>query len=436
VRWSLLRLCAGATLAWAFAAHAAPGDDLRRLVEQGRSEQAYGLGARHPELRGSPAFDYYFGIAAIDSGHAGEGVLALDRVLARHPRDPSARMQFARGYLALGDDVRARREFERALGSGPPAEMAVVIQSYLDLIRLRQSRERNSARLYIEAGAGVDTNVNADASGAAPWLPALGNVSVARGAMRRRDDFGQIAAGGNVSHPVAPGVALFGRFALDSKNNDSARELDLFRSGIAGGTSVTRGSDQVRLAFAQSTLWVGGARLRSLTGLDGEWSRTLDELSGVSVSAQWGNEGFSGPDAPREARYAALGFDYRQLIISDWRPLLTLGASYAAERNTGKRPDLGRGLYGMRVGFEITPQLRWDLSAGLSYLESRYDGPDPVFGATRRDHYAQVDAAATYLLDRSWSMRGELTLADNRSSLEPYRYTQELAALKLRYEFN
>jgi hypothetical protein len=113
-----------------------------------------------------------------------------------------------------------------------------------------------------------------------------------------------------------------------------------------------------------------------------------------------------------------------------------LGASVGGERNTENRPDLGRELVGLRMGFELTPQLRWGLSAGLSYVESRYDGSDPVLGATRRDHYAQFDAAATYLLDRNWSMRGELTLADNRSNLEPDHYTQELAALSMRYEFN
>lgn len=426
-----------ATLAWGLAAGAAaPSDEVRQLVEQGKSDQAYNLGARHPELSGTPQFDYYFGVAAIDSGHAGQGVLALERVLARRPGDASARMQFARGYLALGDDVRARQEFERALESGPPADMAVVIQSYLDLIRLRQSRERNTARLYLEAGAGVDTNVNADVPGGGIWLPVIGNVGLAPGAARRRDDFGELATGGELSHPLAPGVALFGGFALDSKNNESARDLSLFRSGLAGGASLTRGSDQLRLALSQSTLWVGGARLRTLSGLDGEWSRTLDDLSGVRYSAQWANEDYTGLDAARKAQYTALGFEYRQLIISDWRPVLVLGASVGDEHNTENRPDLGRGLYGLRLGFELTPQLRWGLSAGLSYVESRYDGPDPVLGATRRDHFAQLDAAATYLIDRNWSMRGELTLADNRSSLEPYGYTHELAALKLRYEFN
>ena len=345
-------------------------------------------------------------------------------------------MQLARGYLALGGDVRARREFEHALECGPPADLGIVIRSYLDLIRLRQSRGRDSARLYLEAGTGVDTNVNADEAGGGIWLPVLGNVGVVPGGARRRDGFASFAAGGEASHPLARGAALFGGFALDSKNNDSARELDLFRSGLAAGASFTCGRDQIRLALARSALRAGGARLRSLTDLDGEWSRTPDELSGVRIAAQWANEDYTGVNAPRKADYAALGLDYRQLFIADWRPVQVLGASVGSEHNTENRPDLGRGLVGLRMGFELTPQLRWGLSAGLAYVESRYDGPDPLLGTTRRDHYAQFDPAASYLLDRSWSMRGELTLADNRSSLEADHYTRELAAPSLRYEFN
>jgi hypothetical protein len=40
-------------------------EDVKALVEQGKSGQAYDLAARHPELLGDPAFDYYYGVAAV-----------------------------------------------------------------------------------------------------------------------------------------------------------------------------------------------------------------------------------------------------------------------------------------------------------------------------------------------------------------------------------
>ena len=65
----------------------------------------------------------------VDSGHAGEGVLALERYLLQFPGNTAARVELARAYFVLGEYVRAREEFENVLrdqrwcsdrsGSGP-----------------------------------------------------------------------------------------------------------------------------------------------------------------------------------------------------------------------------------------------------------------------------------------------------------------------------
>src|ERR1700754_1596664 len=62
-----------AALVFAQTLIAAPADDIKALVDKGNSSAAYELGKKHPELLGDPSFDFYFGLAAIDSGHAGEG---------------------------------------------------------------------------------------------------------------------------------------------------------------------------------------------------------------------------------------------------------------------------------------------------------------------------------------------------------------------------
>ncbi len=436
MRRSLLGLIASATLGWALVVHAGPSEEIRRLVERGLADRAYALGALHPELKGNPEFDYYFGVAAIESGRAGAGVRSLEAYLSRFPRNGDARMRLALGYLELGDEARGRAELLRALETEPQANAREVIENYLDQLRVREPRERSNAKLYAEAGAGTDGKLVAGVPSAALELPLPGNVPLPSGVADRRGDFTSYAAGGTLTRPLARGATMFGAVALESRNVASQRDTDFARAGAAGGASIARGSDLYRVALAQSTLWIGGARLRSTAGVNGQWHHGLDELRRVQVSALWARENYFGAAAPRGADYAGLGLDYRQLIIQAWRPVLTLGASLGDEHNTEHRPDLGRSLYGLHAGIEIAPAARWGLSARLSYLESRYDGPDPVAGGTRTDRYAQLDAAATYLLDRSWSMRGEVTLADNSSSLAPYGYTRALGAVKLRYEFN
>ncbi|MBA2675576.1 hypothetical protein [Ramlibacter sp.] len=72
-------------LSMAMCALAAPADDIKNLLLQGKDKQAYELGRSAPAQLGEPAFDFYFGIAALNTGAPGEGVLALERYLLQFP---------------------------------------------------------------------------------------------------------------------------------------------------------------------------------------------------------------------------------------------------------------------------------------------------------------------------------------------------------------
>ena len=98
----------GLALACAQATLAAPADDIKALIDKGDSKSAYELGKKYPDQLGEPAFDFYFGVAAIDSGHAGEGVLALERYMINFPDNHNARLELARGGRTVGRPLRAR----------------------------------------------------------------------------------------------------------------------------------------------------------------------------------------------------------------------------------------------------------------------------------------------------------------------------------------
>src|SRR3954470_21710406 len=122
------------TLGFPLAVLAAPADELKALVDQGKGVEAYALGKNHPNELGNPAFDFYFGVAAIDAGHAGEGVLALERYVANFPDNQAARLELARAYFVLGDNARAREEFDVVQKSNPPPNVQANIQRFMDAI--------------------------------------------------------------------------------------------------------------------------------------------------------------------------------------------------------------------------------------------------------------------------------------------------------------
>jgi hypothetical protein len=415
---------------------AGQADELKALVEQGRSKDAYDLGTRHPESLGEPDFDFFFGVAAVNAGHAGEGVLALERYLLRFPANTVARVELARAYFVLGEDARAREEFQNVLRDQPPANLQTTVERYLDAIRARESRYQTTASFYLEVGGGIDSNVNGGVGGANINLPVLGNVTVSNAGVRKGDNFTHLAAGGQISHPISPGVAIFGSIGVESKGNSSQTAFDLFNSAVNGGVSYLKDKDLYRVSLSQNTLTVENDRFRTVTGGNFEWNHQLDELQSLQASLLSAKFEYPSANQVRNADYLGGGMTYRRAFVTTtWQPVLSLGGNYAEERNKQQRPDLGRNISGVRLGLGLSPDAKWGLNMGLSYQESKYNGPDALLTVSRRDAYLSYDLSAVYLINRNMSVRGELMLSDNRSNISLYRFTRDVLAVKFRYEF-
>ncbi len=417
---------------------AAPPDEIKSLMEAGKPAEAYALGKQSPDSLGDPAFDFYFGVAAIETGHSGEGVLALERYILQFPDNVSARLQLARGYFALNEDARAREEFEALRKLDPPPAVVSTIDRYLDAVRLRETRYTTSTGLYIEAGIGHDSNVNSGVASSNVTLQNLGPVVVGPGGLKISDTFTTIGAGGYISHPIRPGIALFANAIGELKNNikDANAQYDLGSYAIGGGVSVLREKNLFRFGLNDGLITIGTARYRSSLGGSFEWQHQLDEIQSFSLGAQYARLEYTGTNAARDADFTGVTAGYRRLFPHAWQPTVTVALNAGQEKTLdATRNDLGRRLYGGRAGVNFTPGAKWGVSAGASFQNSNYSGADAILGVTREDRYAALDAAVSYLFSRNVSFRAEAMLAKNRSNVELYAFPRETIALKVRYEF-
>jgi hypothetical protein len=419
----------------AASAQAAPADEIKALIENGNSPAAYTLGKKHPEQLGNPAFDFYFGIAAVDSGHAGEGVLALERYVVNFPDNRQARLELARGYFVLGEDLRAREEFSDILKTSPPPDVVANINRYLDAIRARESSYRTTAGAYLEFGLGYDSNINGGVGSANVNLPNLGLVTIVPAGVEIGRSFSQAVAGANIVVPVAPGIATFGSISGDYKMHSNDREFDQGNIGAAGGFSYLSEKNLYRGTASYSNLEVDYRRFRDVSALTGEWMHQLDELQGINGSLQWADLDYSGNNDIRDSRLYSLGAGYRRAFIGRWSPMLTLSGGYSVEDNLAGRDDLGRDIYSLRVGLSGSPAPRWSVGGSLGFQSSHYAAQDVLFATTRRDSYLSADVAVGYAVSRSLSVRGELLLSSNRSNIDLYDYRRDVVAAKVRYEF-
>jgi hypothetical protein len=428
---SVLLLCAQAAIA-------ATTDEIRILLEQGKPAEAYQQGKQSPERLGDPEFDFYFGIAAIDVGHAGEGVLALERYVLTFPDNKAARLQLARGYFALGEDARAREEFEALRKLNPPADVTATIDRYLDQVRLRETRYQTSSGFYVETGLGIDTNVNAGVSNPNIFLPNLGNVVVGSAGTKTRDSFLTVGVGGYISHPVAPGISIFGNGQLESKRVRSETQLSQGNYSFSGGVSFLEEKNLFRAGVDANLITIGKSneKFRSYLGLSGEWQHQLDELQSVSMGAQLGALRYITIYEPKDATAAGISAGYRRLFSHKWQPLLTVGINVGRETALAiGRDDLSSRVIGARIGVGITPASKWGVSTSYNIQRTNYQGQDAILGVTRSDTYHSLDATVTYLYSRELSFRMEANVTRNFSNIALYEFPRETLAFKARYEF-
>jgi hypothetical protein len=434
---ALAALAAVFLFAWG-KSFAAPADELRALLEQGRSADAYALGRSLSEELGKPEFDFYYGIAAVDSGHAGEGVLALERYIVRFPDNDRARLELARGYFVLGELVRAREEFDSVLKKNPPPAVQATIERFMDSIRAQETRYATTAIGYVEIGGGYDSNVNSGIGNPVISVPTLGTVQLAPAGVKSGSSFLHLGAGGSMSHPVAPGVALLGGASAEFKLNAGSfdKQFDLGTLAAYGGVSVIKDKDLYRATFSLSTLDLDYNRFRDTASVGAEWHRQVDELNTGSLFLQYARLQY--PSSPaRDADFYGAGVGWRRAYVAPMQPVFQVQALLGQEKNDASpvRNDLSRDLYTLRGGLALTPAARWGVSAGISYTKSRFKDADPLFLVRRDDDYYGLDAGVSYRLTRQLTLRGDYLHSDNRSNIELYKYTRDLITFRARYEF-
>jgi hypothetical protein len=418
----------------ALPALAAPADELRADVEAGRSAAAYARCATL-DAQADPAIELWCGVAAVDMGRSGEGVLALERYVLNFPDDARGRLELARAYYYAGDNVRARVEFEKVARLDPPPEVVAAIDRYLDAIAIREAQYLPSAFGYVEVGAGYDSNANAGVGSAAISLPLLGPVTVPPAGVAQSAAFGWLAAGVQGSYPVAPGVALFGAVNGNGTYYSDASEFNLANVAAAGGASYQSDRNWYALSLAAGEILLDGSKYRTSTGIGLEWRRTLSSEATFSLAPQFARLDYAGNNFVWNSNFFALVAHYRQAWLTRWQPVLNASAWYGDDHNRENRPDLGRNIYGISADVTISPNPLWAFNAVAAYAQSDYDGPVPLIDVTRQDRNFTAGVGAVYLISRGWSVRGEYQYIRNDSNIDLYTYSRQVVAVKLRYEY-
>ena len=412
-------------------------DEMKMLIEQKRAPEAYALGMKHPEMMGEPMFDYFFGVAAVDSGRISLGVLSLERALLANPKNDLVRLELARAYFALGEYQRSREEFEEVKKTFPPPGVVSTINVYLDAINAKENEFKIRFGAYAELGMGNNSNVNTAAAINNIILPIFGPVALSSSAQPQRSAFVYESIGANAIIPIDTGVSGFVSASTTAQKYSQVSGYNLNVSNGATGIKVADGPNLYKIAAIASIAQLDSVPVPNTYGGGGEWIRQLTETDSVMLGA--GSTQLVYP-SQYNAYNATLNIGtagYRKMFpTAMWKPVVDVNANYAHQNDTSNRPDLGRRIAGGTLQLSLLPKELWAISVGTGYTQSKYDANDLLYQAPRTDNLVSGNLAVQYKLTKELSTRLEFTYYNNLSNLNLYSYDQWTGAIKLRYDLS
>jgi hypothetical protein len=436
-RLSLCLICHSVLTVFALPVLADVPDEMKVLIEQKRPQDAYALGMKHPEMMGEPMFDYFFGVAAVDSGRISLGVLSLERALLSNPKNDLVRLELARAYFALGEYQRSREEFEEVKKTFPPPGVVSTINAYLDAIKAKENEFKILFGVYAELGMGNNSNVNTAAAINNIILPVFGPVALSSSAQPQRSAFIYQSIGANAIIPIDTGVSGFVAASTTAQKYSQISGYNLNVSNGTVGVKVANGPNLFKVAAIASIAQLDDVPVPNTYGGGGEWIRQLTPTDSVMVGAGSTRLAYPIQYSAYNANLNIGTAGYRKMFPTTmWKPVLDVNANVAHQNDTSNRPDLGRKIAGATVQVSFLPKDRWAVSVGTGYTQSKYNANDLLYQAPRTDNLVSGNLAVKYNLTKELSTRLEFTYFNNLSNLNLYSYDQWTGAIKLRYDWN
>lgn len=414
-------------------------DQIERLYQSGASHEAYELARDNLyQGEGDPRFDLYYGLAAVDSGATSEGIFALERVVQMEPDNYPAHLGLANAYLRLGHEDRAREELQKIVQGNPSPEMRAQAQGKLDRLSGQQKGgDKPTGRVYLEFGAGYDSNVNGGLTDDT-FGPLFTDDSLAQ-----EDGYFSVAGGAFGSVPLAGGLSLFGVVEGYRQENFDASDFDIWQVDVTAGLALRQARNTFQLAALWQDYEVGNDPYRTVWGVRGEWRRELQGGGRISLYLEGDELDYDNDiTTALNSRMATVGFGWTAPFTgsSDSRYFVTLYGGVEREREdpvgwvVGRTvPD--RNLYGLRLGTDIAigSDIRFDLTAQAQWND--YREPDEAFLIERDDDYYYVSAGVTWQFHKNWKLRGSAGYTNNDSNIPIYEYDRTQAGLTLRFDY-
>ena len=401
-------------------------EQAKNALRDGRSETAYQLLVQYEiNWSGEDAFDYLFGVAALDSGHAGDAIFSLQRLVARQPDFSGARLELARAYYDVGDNELARIEFARIQSENPPPNVAQTVSDYMAAIEIKSREYQSSAQYYIEVGGGYDSNAPASTDENIFLNFVLNPTN-----LEQSSAFAKVTLGGFWNNPISPSSQVLFNARVDHRANPSVHFVDA--SNIDLGAAWSWKSGESAASIAANSLF---------SALDGGYNKRDIGVMGTyvrQISDSWTVAGFVRGGAIRfeEAALAIRDVDQVLYGLSLSQDYKSAQMSFSLTGNTDDAVDAGEQFSADGYGVRFTNN--WYRKGGsvifldASATKTEYD--TQFFGLDREDdlYAVTLGSAWSQFPSKGWVTTLNLNYSVKDSTVSLYEFDRLEVGVTLR----
>jgi hypothetical protein len=436
--------------------------ELPKLVEQQQYTQAYELASKLVEqYEGDEGFDFYYAIAAIETGHLREAMFALERVLITRPDYIRAHLELGRVYFLLNDPQNAKSRFEHAKSLNPPASVQEKIDTFLAAIDAKKSQLTENWSGFIATGLGHDSNINSAADIDAIQTDIqidVGSSSIENAVFDISEQGKQQSSlfytlDGHLGwiKPVSAKTSIFFNGFLTHRENDTSSDFDISVLATQFGANYRKGNAFFKVPVNLQQIWLAGSAYYHQLSANLEWAQQLNKNNTLNTYGMLGIRRFNEEESEiRDVDFWLLGSTWHRKY--DNTSLQWSATLYYSDENTkedqmsnGFSNIYGRYYYGFRYTLQGNPWRNHLLSSTLGWKHDEYDNLDPTYTIRspqeKEEDTLSLDLGWQYRLTKALSLDSHYLYTDKDSSLKDLdgqdisSYDRHQLVSKLKYQF-
>ncbi|PCJ39625.1 MAG: hypothetical protein COA71_13340 [SAR86 cluster bacterium] len=408
------------------------------LIEMGRYQEAYSLAQTGLfDYEGEPAFDFAYGLAALESGRPNEAVFAFERIAFNNIGQQRVRLELARAYFLSENYAAAETLFTEVLASNPTENVRTNIQAFLQLINQAQSASDSVVIWNLGINAGTDSNINSATELGVIDTP-IGDVTLSPGGQEIDDSFTDYSAGFNYIRPIDNNRNISFQANYNHRNNHVTDQFDLtVGSGQLsynwGLNSNLRYSHVLRLQMVKldATKFQSSATfLNSIQRIGNNgWSQSL---TGAYTLVRYA----TGQNANANLR------DINQILVSgvltksNNRNQLSMSVFYgddSIQRKIAKNNETN--IMGLAIADQFLLRPRHLVYGRVSFQNNDHQAPDPIFNRSRKNETFSTSVGWIWQLNSNLTLTTDFTFTDNESNIDLYSYDRNRLQTGLRIQF-